>query len=115
VDFEAIDTLRERHVAWRLLRAGNASLILSFLGDFFVEGNRGSCSASEVGAALDDHLYVLNSDAFPEPGVPGRAASAIRRFGMGIVQRVGPLKSQFMAEARGESGELPLLLRGLTI
>ena len=48
-------------------------------------------------------------------GVPGRTASAIRRFGMGIVQRVGPLKSQFMAEARGESGELPLLLRGLTI
>ena len=48
-------------------------------------------------------------------GVPGRAASAIRRFGMGIVQRVGPLKSQFMAEARGESGELPLLLRGLRI
>jgi 2-octaprenyl-6-methoxyphenol hydroxylase len=48
-------------------------------------------------------------------GIPGRTASAIRRFGMGIVQRVGPLKSQFMAEARGESGELPLLLRGLTI
>jgi 2-octaprenyl-6-methoxyphenol hydroxylase len=47
--------------------------------------------------------------------IPGRTASAIRRFGMGIVQRVGPLKSQFMAEARGESGELPLLLRGLTI
>ncbi|HEX8620467.1 MAG TPA: UbiH/UbiF/VisC/COQ6 family ubiquinone biosynthesis hydroxylase [Allosphingosinicella sp.] len=48
-------------------------------------------------------------------GVPGRTASAIRRFGMGVIQRVGPLKSQFMAEARGESGELPLLLRGLTI
>lgn len=63
MDFEAIDTLRERHVAWRLLRAGNASLILSFLGDFFVEGNRGSCSASEVGAAQDDHLYVLNSES----------------------------------------------------
>jgi 2-octaprenyl-6-methoxyphenol hydroxylase len=48
-------------------------------------------------------------------GVPGRAASALRRFGMGLVQRLGPLKSQFMAEARGESGELPLLLRGLSI
>jgi 2-octaprenyl-6-methoxyphenol hydroxylase len=48
-------------------------------------------------------------------GVPGRTASALRRFGMGLVQRVGPLKSQFMAEARGESGELPLLLRGLAI
>ncbi|HEX8262611.1 MAG TPA: FAD-dependent monooxygenase [Allosphingosinicella sp.] len=47
--------------------------------------------------------------------IPGRTASAIRRFGMGVVQRVGPMKSQFMAEARGESGELPLLLRGLTV
>ena len=62
MDFEAIDTLRDRHAAWRLLRAGNASLILSFLGDFFVEGNRGSCSASEVAAALDDHLYALNAE-----------------------------------------------------
>ena len=40
----------------RLLRAGNATLILSFLGEFFVEGNRGACSASEVAAALDNHL-----------------------------------------------------------
>jgi 2-octaprenyl-6-methoxyphenol hydroxylase len=39
----------------------------------------------------------------------------VRRFGMGVVQKVGPLKSLFMAEARGESGELPLLLRGLPV
>jgi 2-octaprenyl-6-methoxyphenol hydroxylase len=48
-------------------------------------------------------------------GVPGRTASAIRRFGMSAVQRIGPLKDRFMAEARGESGDLPLLLRGLPI
>jgi 2-octaprenyl-6-methoxyphenol hydroxylase len=48
-------------------------------------------------------------------GIPGRAASAIRRFGMGAVDRIGPLKSMLMAEARGESGDLPLLLRGLPI
>ena len=47
--------------------------------------------------------------------MPCSAASSVRRFGMGIVQRVGPLKNWFMAEARGENGELPLLLRGLTI
>jgi hypothetical protein len=63
VEYEAIDALRERHPAWRLLRASNASLILSFLGDFFVEGNRGACSASELAAALDDHLYALNAAA----------------------------------------------------
>jgi 2-octaprenyl-6-methoxyphenol hydroxylase len=48
-------------------------------------------------------------------GIPGRAASAVRRLGMGAVQRIGPLKDRLMAEARGESGDLPLLLRGLPI
>lgn len=48
-------------------------------------------------------------------GVPGRAASAVRRFGMNLVERVGPLKERLMAEARGEAGDLPLLLRGLPI
>lgn len=58
MDYASIDSLRERHAAWRLLRAGNASLILSFLGRFFVEGNRGTTAASEVAAALDDDLYA---------------------------------------------------------
>ncbi len=69
MDFEAIEALRDRHAAWRLLRAGNASLILSFLGEWFVEGNRGATSATELAAALDDHLYALDSAA-GEPGEP---------------------------------------------
>jgi 2-octaprenyl-6-methoxyphenol hydroxylase len=44
--------------------------------------------------------------------MPGDAPSAIRRFGMDIVQRTGPLKDRFMAEARGESGDLPKMLMG---
>jgi 2-octaprenyl-6-methoxyphenol hydroxylase len=48
-------------------------------------------------------------------GVPGRTASAIRRFGMGVVGRISPLRDRLMNEARGTSGELPLLLRGLPI
>ncbi|HEX6741423.1 MAG TPA: FAD-dependent monooxygenase [Sphingomicrobium sp.] len=48
-------------------------------------------------------------------GVPGRSASAIRRFGMGLVERVGPIRNRLMNEARGTSGDLPLLLRGLPI
>jgi 2-octaprenyl-6-methoxyphenol hydroxylase len=48
-------------------------------------------------------------------GVPGRAASTIRRFGIGLVERAPPLKAFFMAEARGESGALPKLLRGQMI
>jgi 2-octaprenyl-6-methoxyphenol hydroxylase len=48
-------------------------------------------------------------------GVPGVAASAIRRFGMGLVGRISPLRNRLMNEARGTSGDLPLLLRGLPI
>jgi len=48
-------------------------------------------------------------------GVPGATASAIRRFGMGLVGRISPLRDRLMSEARGTSGELPLLLRGLPI
>ena len=48
-------------------------------------------------------------------GVPGKTASAIRRFGMGLVGRISPLRDRLMSEARGTSGELPLLLRGLPI
>jgi 2-octaprenyl-6-methoxyphenol hydroxylase len=48
-------------------------------------------------------------------GIPGSTASAIRRFGMGLVGRISPLRDKLMSEARGTSGELPLLLRGLPI
>ncbi|MEA3079158.1 MAG: 2-octaprenyl-6-methoxyphenol hydroxylase [Sphingomonadales bacterium] len=48
-------------------------------------------------------------------GIPGTAASAIRRFGMGLVGRISPLRNRLMNEARGTSGDLPLLLRGLPI
>jgi 2-octaprenyl-6-methoxyphenol hydroxylase len=48
-------------------------------------------------------------------GLPGRAASAVRRFGISAVDRIGPLKERFMAEARGEAGDLPRLLQGLPV
>ncbi len=44
--------------------------------------------------------------------IPGKTASAIRRFGLGTVQRAKPVKAFFMSEARGEAGDLPKLLRG---
>jgi 2-octaprenyl-6-methoxyphenol hydroxylase len=47
--------------------------------------------------------------------VPGKTASAIRRFGMGLIGRISPVRDRLMNEARGTSGELPLLLRGLPI
>lgn len=45
-------------------------------------------------------------------GVPGRLPSAVRRLGMGAVQRMPRLKRLFMDEARGMSGKLPALLQG---
>ena len=66
--------------------------------------------------SLDTLMVAAATDGLTRIyGIPGRTASAIRRFGMGAVQRIRPLKDQLMAEARGESGELPLLLRGLPI
>lgn len=47
--------------------------------------------------------------------VPGKTASAVRRFGLAAVQKLGPLKDRFMAEARGESGPLPRLLTGMPV
>ena len=44
-------------------------------------------------------------------GIPGRLPSAVRRLGMGAVQRLPALKRFFMDEARGVSGNLPALLR----
>ena len=66
--------------------------------------------------SLDTLMVAASTDGLTRLyGVPGRTASAVRRFGMRAVQRFGPLKDRLMAEARGESGDLPLLLRGLPI
>jgi 2-octaprenyl-6-methoxyphenol hydroxylase len=66
--------------------------------------------------SLDTLMVAMATDSLTRLyGVPGRAASAVRRFGMAAVNRIGPLKDRLMAEARGESGDLPLLLRGLPI
>lgn len=71
MDHAEIESLRERHPAWRLLRAGNAPLILAFLGGFFVEANRGACPAAEVTSALDDLLFDLNTASPALTALPG--------------------------------------------
>jgi 2-octaprenyl-6-methoxyphenol hydroxylase len=48
-------------------------------------------------------------------GLPGKSASAVRRFGLGAVQKIGPLKNFFMSEARGEFGSMPKLLQGVAV
>lgn len=66
--------------------------------------------------SLDSLSVAMATDSLTRVyGVPGRAASAVRRLGMGLIDRIGPIKDRMMAEARGTSGDLPLLLRGLPI
>lgn len=61
---------------------------------------------------LDSFMVAAATDGLTRLfGVPGRAASAVRRFGMAGVQRAAPLKHWFMDEARGVSGELPEMLK----
>ncbi|WP_448659571.1 UbiH/UbiF/VisC/COQ6 family ubiquinone biosynthesis hydroxylase [Sphingomonas sp. CJ99] len=62
---------------------------------------------------LDTFLVALATDSLTRIyGVPGKAASAIRRFGMSAIDKLPPIKNRLMAEARGESGKLPRLLNG---
>ncbi len=66
--------------------------------------------------SLDTLMVAISTDGLNRLySVPGKTAAAVRRLGMGLVDRIGPLKSRLMSEARGTSGELPLLLRGLPI
>jgi 2-octaprenyl-6-methoxyphenol hydroxylase len=65
---------------------------------------------------LDTFMVSLATDGLTRIyGIPGKTASKVRRFGMGLINRIGPVKDRLMAEARGTSGDLPLLLRGLPI
>ena len=62
---------------------------------------------------LDSFMVALATDGLTRLfGIPGRLPSAIRRLGMGAVQRTPVLKRWFMDEARGVSGDVPELLRG---
>jgi 2-octaprenyl-6-methoxyphenol hydroxylase len=64
---------------------------------------------------LDTFMTAAATDTLTRLfGIPGKTASAVRRFGISAVDRIPPLKARFMAEARGESGDLPKLLQGMT-
>ena len=66
--------------------------------------------------ALDALSVAVATDSLTRIyGVPGRTASTVRRFGMGLIDRIAPIRNRLMSEARGTSGDLPLLLRGLPI
>ncbi len=66
--------------------------------------------------SLDTFMVAAATDGLTRLfGIPGQTANAIRRFGLSAVEKLPPLKHRFMAEARGESGDVPRLLQGLRV
>jgi len=59
VDYRTLDTLRQKHPAWRLLAADHAPLIVSFLHDTFVRPNVRTLPQPDLTSRLDDYLYAL--------------------------------------------------------
>jgi len=66
--------------------------------------------------SLDTFMVAAATDGLTRLfGIPGRTANLVRRLGLSAVDRMPPLKNRFMAEARGESGDVPKLLQGMTV
>jgi len=64
---------------------------------------------------LDTFMVAAATDGLTRLfGIPGKTAATVRRFGLSAVDKLPMLKNWFMAEARGESGDVPKLLQGLT-
>lgn len=73
IDFATLDTLRNYHPAWRLLRSDHAPLVASFLHRVFVVPNVRVMSAADLAESLEDELYALRlhlgESAFPKPAL----------------------------------------------
>jgi 2-octaprenyl-6-methoxyphenol hydroxylase len=66
--------------------------------------------------SLDTLMVSVATDGLQRLfGIPGKTANAARRLGLSAVQRLPMVKKRFMAEARGESGEVPKLLQGMMV
>lgn len=64
---------------------------------------------------LDTFMVAAATDGLTRLfGIPGKTAASVRRLGLSAVDKLPPLKRMFMAEARGESGDVPKLLQGFT-
>jgi 2-octaprenyl-6-methoxyphenol hydroxylase len=94
------------------------------LAEILVEGSRLGLDLADAQLlaryarwrSVDTLLVAMATDGLNRLfSIPGKTASAVRRLGMGAVQRTAPAKAFFMAEARGESGALPKLLQGVPV
>ncbi len=72
-------------------------LILTFLGNYFVEGNRGGASsATDLAAALDDLLYDLNTAAAADGG-PARFPQGTASVPRGLGRNGGGLSPSLLS------------------
>ncbi len=79
-------------------------------------GDRQLLDRYERWRGLDTLMVAMATDGLTRLfGIPGRLPSAVRRFSMAVTDRIAPLRDRLAAEARGTTGDLPLLLRGLPI
>ncbi|QKE37855.1 DUF3375 domain-containing protein [Ferrovum myxofaciens] len=73
LDYATLDTLRNHHPAWKLLRSDHAPLVASFLHRVFVSSNVRGMNATDLAEALEDELYGLRQrfgdTAFPKNGM----------------------------------------------
>ncbi|GGM88310.1 hypothetical protein GCM10009721_11680 [Terrabacter tumescens] len=76
VSHDELSLLRERHPAWRLLRADNAALVIGFLGRVFVDDNVRVISRADLVSQLDDELYALR-EQLGEGAYPKSAAAYV--------------------------------------
>jgi flagellar motility protein MotE (MotC chaperone) len=71
MDYYAINSLRENHAGWSLLRAQNAPLAVSFFITAFTGPNQRDIGRQELIDHLDDVLFglrdVFGEDKFPRP------------------------------------------------
>jgi len=80
MDHSDVERLRDRHPAWRLLRAANAPLILAFLGRYFVESNHGATSISALAVARTAWLFPGHMPG--QPITPSRLGERLRTIGI---------------------------------
>ncbi|MET7796767.1 DUF3375 family protein [Streptomyces decoyicus] len=60
LDYDRLVALRKQSAAWRLLKADNAALMLSFFNKVFVGQGARSIAGAELVERLDDELFALN-------------------------------------------------------
>lgn len=67
VDLESLQRLRDKHPAWRLLTAGHAPLVVSFLHTAFIESNRRTETQQALALRLEDHLHAARGQGVELP------------------------------------------------